>query len=79
MSTLDFLADAVNRFLDSGDWQWTWFHVMTSEDRLRFDGFLVQMDDELAYQAGLPQHRFELKVRRMAALERQRRQNKGQS
>jgi hypothetical protein len=58
-------------------WTWTWFHMMSERQRLRFDGFLVRVDDPLAYKAGSPQSRFEERVTRMVELELDRRAQKG--
>jgi hypothetical protein len=75
MKTLDYLADAANRVLndDPNGVSWVWHHVMSDEARLKFDGFLVQTDDPLAYEAGTGESRFAKKVNRMVELERQRR------
>lgn len=74
--TLDILAEAVQRELARpGDWRWTFDH-MTQAERLRFDGFLVRMEDPLAWEAGTCEHRFGTRVRRMAELERERRAGK---
>jgi hypothetical protein len=72
-STLDFLTDAVHRYLREGESGIAWvFHFrMTDADRLRFDGFLVAMQDELAWQAGTCESRFRTRVMRMAELYRQ--------
>lgn len=51
---------------------WEYFHVMTQEEKLAFDLFLVRTKDELAYQPGTPESRFRIKVQRMVELERQR-------
>jgi len=71
MNSLDFLTHAVKRAksegLDSAV-SWTYHWVMSADDKLKFDGFLVRMDDPLAYQAGTPESRFRERVRRMAEL-----------
>jgi hypothetical protein len=75
MTTLDFLTDAVGRVLREGDsaWSWTFFHLMDPAARLRFDRFLVDKKDPLAYEAGSCEHRFKARVLSMAETERQRR------
>ncbi len=77
MKTLDYLADAVQRGLRGEDFMWTWFRVMDSDARLKFDGFLVQTDDPLAYQAGSPESRFRQKVEHMVKLEHERQSRVG--
>jgi len=73
-TTLDYLAQAAQRVLrgDQDGINWVWHRVMSSDDHLKFDGFLVQTDDPLAYQAGTPMSRFSQKVLRMVELERER-------
>ena len=66
---LDLIAQGVREYRSDGGTAWTFHHVMTSEDRLAFDLFLVRMGDELAYQAGSTEGRFAERVRRMVALE----------
>jgi hypothetical protein len=72
---LDLLADAVDRELRSpGEgWSWTFFHMMSREEVLAFDLFLVRTKDPLAWEAGSPESRFRRRVQRMAELERERR------
>jgi len=65
---LDCLADACQRAKNDGldsAIAWTWHRVMTADERLAFDLFLVKMGDELAWQAGSPESRFRERVRRM--------------
>ena len=49
------------------------FNVMDSDAHLKFDGFLVQHDDPLAYEAGTPYSRWVQKATRMLELEQERR------
>ena len=67
MSTLDLLADAVSRYKREGrrGIDWTFMH-MADADRLKFDGFLVQTKDPLAWQAGTVESRFKARVLAMA-------------
>ena len=65
---LDLLAQGVREYRRDGGTAWTFHHVMTSEDRLGFDLFLVRMKDDLAYQPGSTESRFAERVRRMATL-----------
>ena len=67
MKTLDYLADAVNRANRGEDYMWTWFMNMDAAARLKFDGFLVQTEDPLAWQYGTPEDRFRSIVERMKA------------
>ena len=46
---------------------WTYHRVMSAQDRLDFDCFLVRTNDPLAYEAGTPEYRFGARVRRMVA------------
>ncbi len=75
MGALDNITAAVHAVLKSGSddaWKVVWSR-MSDLEKLRFDGFLVHMNDELAWQAGPPEDRFRTRVLRMVELERQRR------
>ena len=65
---LDFLTEAVHRYIQEGDQgiSWVFFQGMTSDDRLRFDLWLVKMKDRLAWQAGSTEWRFKQRVKAMA-------------
>jgi len=65
---LNFLTDAVHRYLREGDQgiAWTFHQCMTSDDRLRFDLWLVEMKDRLAWQPGSTEWRFKQRVKAMA-------------
>lgn len=65
---LDFLTEAVHRYLREGDQgiAWTFHQSMTSDDRLRFDLWLVKMKDRLAWQPGTTEYRFRQRVKAMA-------------
>ena len=65
---LNFLTDAVHRYLREGDQgiAWTFHQCMTSDDRLRFDLWLVKMNDRLAWQPGSTEWRFKQRVKAMA-------------
>ena len=68
--TLDHITNAVGRVRQYGESEAGnyWARNMDSDDRLAFDLFLVKMNDELAYQAGPPEHRFTTRVIRMASV-----------
>ncbi len=78
MAPLDHITAAVNAVLKTGSdeaWKVVWSR-MSAQEKLRFDLFLVRMNDELAWQAGPPEDRFRTRVLRMAALGRERRDAK---
>lgn len=64
---LDRLARAVRRYKAEGkggiDWE---FFNMSQEERVAFDLFLVRVKDPLAYEPGSVEHRFNVRVMRMA-------------
>ena len=65
---LDMLADACARAkrdgIDSAI-AWTYHRVMTAQDRVDYDCYLLRTRDALAYQAGTTESRFREHVRRM--------------
>jgi hypothetical protein len=64
---LDLLAEGCERQKREGSASWAW-QWTTQEERLAFDLFLVRTGDELAYQPGTPESRFNERVRRMVHL-----------
>ena len=70
MNTLDHLAAAVRHCEVYGETAAAdYFHNrMDDAARLKFDGFLVRMNDELAYEAGTCERRFKTRVIRMLRL-----------
>ena len=74
MNTLDYLTRACRRVLDGDpDGAVKVLARMSTTDRLRFDWWLVQAGDPLAWQAGPVANRFCQLVSRMVDLERARR------
>jgi hypothetical protein len=73
-TSLDYLTEACQRELggDEGGAAWVYHRVMDEPARLKFDGWLVQTGDELAYSASTPEWRFRTRVRRMVEMERKR-------
>ena len=67
MKTLDHLASAVKRALSNGEGELKRYFEseMSSEAQLKFDYFLVKMEDPLAYQAGTTESRFVERCTRM--------------
>lgn len=79
--TLDFLAEAVDRIKrgQRDAISWVWHQSMDAEDRAEFDRFLLRMKDPLMWEPGTPYSRFELRVKRMARLEKERVRTQGGS
>jgi len=72
MRSLDYIISAVRRELagDAAGASWVFHHCMDEAARLRFDRFLVDSGDALAYQAGTTESRFVVRVRRIVNLQR---------
>jgi hypothetical protein len=72
--TLDHIAAAVRRALLYGDSEIKRYFCMNMDSaaRLKFDGYLVQSGDPLAWEAGTCEHRFFTRCKAMADLERRR-------
>lgn len=67
MRTLDHIAHAVRRGQAEGEAGIRAYfrEEMDEQARLRFDGFLVQMSDDLAWMAGPTERRFVTRCERM--------------
>lgn len=67
MKTLDHIAHAVRRGQAEGkEAIRTYFHEnMDNQDALRFDFFLVRMNDDLAWMGGPTERRFVTRCERM--------------
>lgn len=76
MAMLDYVTQAASRTLkgDSQGISWVWHHMMSSDDHVKFDLWLVKTEHPLMYEPGTPESRFQRLVGEMVAKERERRE-----
>ncbi len=75
MTMLDFVTQAASRTLkgDSQGISWVWHQMMSADDHVKFDLWLVKTEHPLMFEPSTPESRFQALVNEMVTKERERR------